>query len=78
MGAAAVVVFAVGAVQAQLTYWDNAPDGTAYFIFQNEDNGSLYFFDYGGSPNYDTYTATSGGAMWLKTGTAPPVLCPRT
>ena len=57
-----------------MTYWDNAPDGTAYFIFQNEDNGSLYFFDYGGSPNYDSYTATSGGAMWLKTGTAPPVL----
>ena len=75
LSAATIVAFAVGAAQATDTaYWDSAPNGTAYFVFSNQDNGSLYVNGYGGSPNYDSYTATSGGAMWLKTGTPPPVL----
>ena len=57
-----------------MTYWDNAATGTAYLAFSNQDNATYYFYGYGGSPNYDSYTATTGGAMWIKTGTAPPVL----
>jgi hypothetical protein len=74
LGAATIVVFAVGAAHAQSTYWDNAPDGMAYFNFSNQDNGILYFNGYGGSPNYDIYSAASGGAIWIKTGAAAPAL----
>jgi hypothetical protein len=72
LGAATVVVFAVGAACA--SYWDTAPNGTAYLAFSNQDNATLYIWGYGGSPNYGDYTATTGGGLWIKTGTAPPVL----
>ena len=67
----AVAVLAAGAVQADPRtdyYMANYQAGLAYFPFENIENGN---FDYL-SP-FDSPTATSQGALWLKTSaTATP------
>ena len=46
------------------------PDGTGYFIFANQDNGGWLS---SGGPNFTSPTATTQGALWIKTGSAAPV-----
>ena len=65
LSVAAIAILAASAVQAN--YWSTAPNGTDYFIFANTDNGD-YFYD----PPFNSPTATSQGALWLKTGSGAP------
>ena len=58
------VLGATGSAMAQ-----SDVDGTAYFVFTNWDNG-----DYNSQgPNFTSPTATTDGALWIKTGSGAPV-----
>ena len=67
----AVAVLAASAVQADSRtayYMANYQAGLAYFPFENTENGNFAYL----SP-FDSPTATSQGALWLKTSaTATP------